>query len=187
MNYFEVFGIEPFLNIDLEQLEKKFHNLSRKYHPDFHTDRPEQEKQNALEMTALLNDAYRTLRDRTTRAEYLIQSRGLTIDRSKVPQSLLMEIFEVNEELDELRSARQSGGDVRELTDKLGRFQQQISNKRQAYDQQLEQAFSDWDQLLADPETEQERRQHLRKLTDIISQSSYIRNLERDIEEEVSR
>ncbi len=187
MNYFEVFNIEPYLNIDLKELERKFHDLSRKYHPDFHTGRPESEQQSALEMTALLNDAYRTLRDRTARAEYLVESQGLTIDRSKVPQSLLIEIFEINEELEELRSARQSGGDVQALMNDLRGFQREIGDKRQSYDQQLDQAFTQWDHLLADAETEGERRRHLEKLIDIISQSSYIRNLERDIEEEVSR
>ncbi len=187
MNYFEVFDIEPILNLDLKGLERKFHELSRKHHPDYHTDRPEGERQDALEMTALLNDAYRTLKNPTARAEYLIQTQGLSIDRSKVPQSLLMEVFEINEELDRLRSTRQSGGDVQALMDDLRDFQRQISDKKNSYDRQLEQAFTEWDHLVSRPDAEEKRRQHLSKLIDIISQSSYIRNLERDIEEEVSQ
>ena len=186
MKYFELFELKPFLNIDLDQLEKKFYTLSRQYHPDFHTNAPEEERTRTLEMTALLNDAYRTLRDSTRRAEYLVKAQGFKVDGSTVPQAMLMEVFEINEGLDELRSARKSGDSVESLLETVGEFRKQIANKRHTYEEQLQNAFSEWDELVLNDAPDQERHDHLEKLADIISQSSYIRNLEHELDDEVS-
>src|SRR5580693_7417917 len=108
MNYFEVFGLPQLLAIDTSALEKTFHALSRKYHPDYFTTAPAEEKSRALRMTALLNDAYRTLRHPIRRVEYLLSLHGFKSDGSKVPQALLMEVFEINELLEEVKAGRAS-------------------------------------------------------------------------------
>jgi molecular chaperone HscB len=59
-------------------------------------------------MTALINDAYRTLRNPVARVEYLLGLEGFKPDGSKVPQSLLMEVFEINEQLEEVKAGRAS-------------------------------------------------------------------------------
>ena len=187
MEYFEVFGLEPILNLDLGKLQKKFHQLSRQYHPDYHTRETSEERERALRMTALLNDAYRVLKDATKRAEYLVRSKGFVVDGSKVPQALLAEVFEINEEMEQLRSARQSGDATESLIEALGEFREQIANKRKDYEEQLGAAFIEWDRLVSNGSSDEERQQHLSRLADIISQSAYIRNLERDIEDEVSQ
>src|SRR2546422_11427390 len=104
MDYFEVFGLPRALGIDSATLEKTFHELSRKYHPDYFTTAPEAERVQAVRMTALINDAYRTLRNPLRRVEYLLSIQGLKADGSKVPQSLLMEVFEINEQLEEVKA-----------------------------------------------------------------------------------
>ena len=76
MDYFEVFGLPRALAIDPSALEKTFHDLSRKYHPDYFTTAPETERVQAVRMTALINDAYRTLRNPVTRVEYLLALEG---------------------------------------------------------------------------------------------------------------
>jgi molecular chaperone HscB len=136
MDYFEVFGLPRLLGIDTATLEKTFHGLSRKYHPDYFTTAAAAEKTKAVRMTALLNDAYRTLRHPIRRVEYLLSLYGLKGDGSKVPKALLMEVFEINEQLEEVKSGR------------------------------------------AEPKL----KEQLSKLAEILSESSYIRNLERDLE-----
>ena len=124
MNYFEVFGLPRALNLDLATaLEKRFHELSRQFHPDYYTTASKEEKGRALRMTALLNDAYRTLRHPTRRVEYLLSLSGLKSDGSRVPQSLLMEVFEINEQLEEAKAAGNSRSHLR-------RFGQQIEARR---------------------------------------------------------
>src|SRR5438094_4825667 len=82
MDYFEVFGLPRLLGIDLTSLEKTFHELSRKYHPDYFSAAPAAEKTKAVRMTALLNDAYRTLRHPVRRVEYLVGLYGHKSDGS---------------------------------------------------------------------------------------------------------
>jgi hypothetical protein len=52
--------------VDLAALEHEFHRLSRKVHPDRFARAGENERQWSLADTALLNDAYRTLKDPCT-------------------------------------------------------------------------------------------------------------------------
>ncbi len=75
-DYFSVFGLNPRLDLDLSELEHEFHRLSRKLHPDRFARALDNEKQWSLADTALLNDAYRTLRDPLRRTEYLLKLEG---------------------------------------------------------------------------------------------------------------
>jgi len=175
MDYFEVFGLPRILGIDLAALEKTFHELSRKYHPDYFSTASPAEKTQAVRMTALLNDAYRTLRHPVRRVEYLLSLYGLKPDGSKVPQSLLMEVFEINEQLEEVKAGRASIEEVDSL-------RAQIKEKRERFDKELQLASIDWDALARSGTSEAARREHLVKLAEILSESSYIRNLERDLE-----
>ena len=63
-------------NLDLPALEHEFHRLSRKLHPDRFARALDNEKQWSLADTALLNDAYRTLKDPLRRTEYLLKLDG---------------------------------------------------------------------------------------------------------------
>ena len=78
-DYFSVFGLEPRLNLDLAALEHEFHRLSRKVHPDRFARAGENEREWSLADTALLNDAYRTLKDPLHRTEYLLKLQGAEI------------------------------------------------------------------------------------------------------------
>src|SRR4029450_1135242 len=113
-------------------LEKTFHKLSRKYHPDYFSTASPAEKTQAVRMTALLNDAYRTLRHPIRRVEYLLSLYGFKTDGSKVPQALLIEVFEINEQLDEVKAGRASVEEVDSL-------RAQIKETRERFDKQLEQ------------------------------------------------
>src|SRR5437867_4763391 len=175
MNYFEVFGLPRVLGIDLAALEKTFHHLSRQYHPDYFSTAPPAEKTQAVRMTALLNDAYRTLRHPIRRVEYLLSLYGFKSDGSKVPQALLMEVFEINEQMEEVKAGRASVEEVDSL-------RAQIKEKRERFDAQLQEAALDWDELVKNGASEPARKEHLARLAEILSESSYIRNLERDLD-----
>ena len=62
-NYYDFFGLEHRLDLDLRDLEKRFYALSREHHPDRFSLESREEQQRALDATAILNDGYRTLRD----------------------------------------------------------------------------------------------------------------------------
>jgi len=175
MDYFEVFGLPRLLGIDTLVLEKTFHNLSRKYHPDYFTTASPSEKTRAVRMTALLNDAYRTLRNPVRRVEYLLSLYGFKPDSSKVPQALLMEVFEINERLEEVKAGRAS-------VEEADSLRAQIKEKRERFDSELQRASVEWDELMKRSEGEPKLKDQLVRLTEILSESSYIRNLEEELE-----
>ena len=172
MDYFEVFGLPRALGIDIATVEKTFHELSRRFHPDHASPA---EKTQSVRMTALFNDAYRTLRNPIQRVEYLLSLYGFKPDGSRVPQSLLMEVFEINEQLDDVKAGHASV----EQTDSL---RAQIKEKRERFDAELQQASVAWDELVKAGAPEPALKDHMVKLAEILSESSYIRNLERELE-----
>jgi molecular chaperone HscB len=175
MNYFEVFGLPKRLNLDLNALEKTFHELSRKYHPDFFTTAPVEERQRALQMTAALNDAYRALRHPVRRVEHLVEVEGFKPDGSKVPKSFLMEVFEINEQLEEVKAGSAS-------KEQIAALRKEIEGRAAGFESQLQSASMEWDKLDASGASDADRKQQLVRLTEILSESSYIRNLQRELE-----
>src|SRR5262245_3026485 len=175
MDYFEVFGLPRMLAIDLAALEKKFHELSRKYHPDYFSTASSFEKTQAVRMTALLNDAYRTFRHPVRRVEYLLSLYGFKADGSKVPQALLMEVFEINEQLEEVKAGRAS-------VEEIDSLRAQIKDKRERFDTELSQASLEWDELVEAGAPEERLNTHLAKLCENLVESSYIRNLENELD-----
>ena len=176
VNYFEVFGLPRLLHVDLKALEKSFHELSRKNHPDYFTAASADAKQQALTMTALLNDAYRTLRHPVRRVEYLLELEGFKPDGSKVPKSFLMEIFDINEQLEELKAGSAA-------PEQIASLRSEIERRAAEFDAQIETASREWDQLVVAGASAADLKRQLTKLTEVLSESSYIRNLERELEE----
>src|SRR2546422_2368238 len=115
MDHFEVFGLPRRLAVDTAELQRKFYELSRRYHPDFHQAAPPAEQVRALEASAGLNAAYRTLRDPIARIEYLVRleegrdtKEGATV-KPKAPPELLEEMFEIQEALAEAKAGGLDG------------------------------------------------------------------------------
>src|SRR5687768_2422374 len=113
-DYFSFFGLPHKLSIDLQDLERRFRDLSRQFHPDYFYNAPPAERLASLERSSYLNDAYRSLRNPVSRIEHLLAIEGLASAKSEagaatVPPGLLEEVFALNEELDEIRESRESG------------------------------------------------------------------------------
>ena len=109
-NYFEVFGLDRRLAVDKAALQRRFYELSRAHHPDFHQAAPPAEQARALEASALVNAAYRVLRDPIARVEYLVrleegrETKEGDVVKPKAPPELLEEMFDIQETLQEARS-----------------------------------------------------------------------------------
>ena len=110
MTHFEVFGLPRKLGIDTAELQRTFYELSRILHPDFHQGAPPAEQTRALEASARLNAAYRTLRDPIARVEYLVRleegraTREGAAATREAPPELLAEMFEIQEALAEAKA-----------------------------------------------------------------------------------
>ena len=141
-DYFELFGIPRSLNISLDDLQRRFYELSRQLHPDRFVRKPEAERQRALDMSSALNDANRSLKDPIQRAQYLLKLEGFEIGEQgskDVPPELLEEVFELNMALEELRGGDSSARPQLEqaeanFTGMLGEVHQQLLGLFEKYD-----------------------------------------------------
>jgi molecular chaperone HscB len=181
-DYFAFFGMPRKLQLDSEALERRFHQLSWKLHPDNFVRAVEFERNLSLERSSELNDAYRTLREPVARVEYLLGLAGLRKEgaaKQQAPPELLEEVFELNESLDELRqaSAAGAGADLASLRDKLAAAQKNFQQKLDELDADLAVVFGAWDAALDAGAPEAARRELLARMNEILNRRSYIRNL----------
>ena len=158
MQYFQAFGLEPKLAIDLEDLKKRFYERSRQWHPDKFSRASARERQQAVDMTALLNDAFRTLRDPVARAEYFLRQKGLEFSKDAPPE-LLEEMFEFNMAIEESDRAQ------------LESARQRFMGMVEEIDRQLECLF------------EQEKLEEIRT---VLNRRRYVSNLVREADKELN-
>lgn len=189
-DYFSFFGLPRKLTIDSQELERRFRELSRKFHPDYYYNASPAERLASLERSSYLNDAYRALRNPVSRIEHLLAIEGMAPAASeaaggagaKVPPSLLEEVFELNEQLDEIRDARESGADPAALRGRLDSARGPIDRKRAAHERQLDELAARWDgQASAVPA---ERKVTLEALRERLLERNYINNLLATIDRE---
>jgi molecular chaperone HscB len=62
--------------IDAQDLDRRFRDLSRKFHPDFYYNATPAERLASLERSSYLNDAYRALKQPVSRIEHLLTIEG---------------------------------------------------------------------------------------------------------------
>ncbi|MFZ0639010.1 MAG: Fe-S protein assembly co-chaperone HscB [Candidatus Acidiferrales bacterium] len=189
-DYFAFFGLPQKLQIEEAALEQRFHQLSWKLHPDNFVKASEYERNLALERSSELNDAYRTLRDPISRVEYLLLRAGVRKEgatKQQAPPELLEEVFELNESLDELREAKSQGGDLTELRAKLTEAQQNFQEKLAEVDAELNAVFEEWDKVTSNSEGDAARKSVMAKLNELLNRRSYIRNLVRNVGEELGQ
>lgn len=199
VDYFTFFGLPRKLNLDTAQLEQEFHELSRKLHPDLHAQQNSQEQAWSLEQSSLLNDAYRTLKDPIKRTEYLLKLEGVQLEEQSkaatesaratgeakkqvVPADLLEEVFDLNEDLEELRAQKKAGEDNPALVEELGRHKIELEERYEALLEALKGDWNHWDKAL-DSGDEQALRQARDKMVDLVNRRNYLRNLIRTVEE----
>jgi molecular chaperone HscB len=188
-DFFAFFGLPRKLMIDLADLERRFRDLSRKFHPDYFYNAAPAERLASLERSSYLNDAYRALRSPVSRVEHLLAIEGLPPVKSeegtaKVPPALLEEVFALNEELDEIREERESGGDRVALRARLESARAPIERRREEHERQVQQLCATWD--TQERAAAAERRATLDALRDRLLERNYINNLLATIEREVA-
>jgi molecular chaperone HscB len=187
-DYFDFLGLPKKLRIDEAALEKLFYALSRQFHPDYFMNASDQERQASMERSSLLNDAYRTLRDPFQRTKYLLSLEGYKeAEKKSPPADLLEEVFELNMQVEELKAAKKMG-DEDEIVEARAALQETLANlndRMKELDGRLLQFFDEWDSAVAQGTIAREKRAILDRMSELMSHRSYIRNLVRDIKEEL--
>ncbi len=164
-DYFRFFDLPEELHLDLADLEKRYYALSRKWHPDRFARKSDAERNEAEQNTALLNDAYRTLKDPVRRAEYVLSRHGLAAAQQSAPPDLLEEVFELNMALEEIRDGDES------VRPQLQQAEQKFLAMQQEIDSTLQTEFERYDG----------GEESLGRIRGILNRRNYIRNLLRDV------
>lgn len=182
MNYFEVFGLPRRLEIDGAELQRRFYELSRRHHPDFHHGASPEAQAEALEASARLNAAYRALRDPIARVEYLVRleegretREGATV-KPQAPPELLAEMFEIQEALAEARSGALDDATRETLRDQRERLLERQKDEEARLTGPLSQA---WDAAAAAPE----RAAAVRAFKEGLATRAYLRTVITDLGE----
>jgi len=187
-DYFAVFGLEKKLNLELAALENEFHRLSRRVHPDRFARAGENERQWSLADTALLNDAYRTLKDPLRRTEYLLKLEGAEIgeehsgkdrkDPSRAPADLLEEVFDLNMQIEEMRASRKMGEVDPEVQASLEQAKTKFNGLLDDVDRGLREQWNIWD--AADAAA---RKNAEKSMVGLLDRRRYLSNLVREVTE----
>ena len=198
-DYFVVFGLPRKLDLDRKALEQEFYKLSRKLHPDVFARAPQAEQERALEQSSRLNDAYRNLRDPIERTKYLLSLEGVKLEEQSagatelartsgeqkkqvVPPELLEEVFELNMQLEEARTAKKSEERDENVARELAQQKQSFEAQLVALEAELKSYWEEWDAGVGAGD-DAKKSSAKTKMTDLLNRRSYIRNLVRDVNE----
>lgn len=178
IDYFSVLGIPCNPVVDEEDLTQRYYDLSRRLHPDLYQTGTPEEKEASLKNTALLNRAYRTLRDLPQRGQYWLELHGerLGKDNNRVPPELASLVFEVQEKLAEVREARAEGKGTAGQTE-LTKIHVDLSEQMAGLRTALAENLAQWNGDRQAPNL-------LHDLKNLLSEIAYLRTLLRDVEKE---
>jgi len=101
MNYFEFYQLPLSCHPDLDLVKKNYYANSKKYHPDRFMQADAKTKIEALQQSALNNEAYTTFQDPMLTIAHLLRIKGLLLpdEKYQLPSSFLMEVMDLNEQL----------------------------------------------------------------------------------------
>lgn len=112
VTHFELFNLEPSVDLDVAALETLHRKLAMEAHPDRIAGADAHTRRLAAERSAALNDAIKVLKDPVRRAFYLLELKGVKLDTEqaaaqvKMPMDFLEEIMEQREALEAIRATR---------------------------------------------------------------------------------
>ena len=175
-DFFSLFGLPRKLSIDLAELERRYYALSRQVHPDLFQGRSQAEQSASVRSTALVNRAYRALKDPVRRGLYWLTLNGEALgrDNKRVPAELSALVFEVQEKLEELRQGRDPS-----LVREAGEIHRMLLARIASAEERLRASFARNDRADGNGTSA------LAETKAILSELHYLRTLVRDVEKEL--
>ncbi|CAN6284000.1 unnamed protein product [Urochloa humidicola] len=132
VDYFQIFGLKREYNIKDNNLEGMYKEWQKKLHPDLVHSKSEKERGYAVEQSALVIDAYRTLSKPLSRALYLLKLEGIHVDEEITinDPELLMEMMEIREAVNDASDSPT-----------LEKIQSQVKKKLESWSHSFQEAF----------------------------------------------
>lgn len=159
--YFTLFQLEPQFDIDTDSLEQNYRTLAARFHPDRFASASAFEQKQAVMMSSTINDAYRTLKNPTDRAAYLLRQQGIDADapeHTSFAPEFLMQQMEWRETLAEARGGQDQTA--------LHALDKEISGAQQELWRDLREAF---------------RRQQYEDAAQLVRQGRFLDKLKKEI------
>jgi len=187
-DYFEYFGVSRLLNLDLDQLESRYYTLSRTFHPDFFENKSSMEQSISLGNSAVLNTAYRTLKDPTRRVQYLLELEAGTRKAAPAtpPADLFEELMDIQDDIMAFKQAGNPHGEENSgICDRLDASKALLEEKHNHLSARLQGVSLDWDRLVSDqsnpPSHDTDKEAILSQIRKVVSDQSYIIRVLTDI------
>ncbi len=101
-NHFELFGLTPAFALEAESLERSYHGIQARIHPDRYAHAGDAERRASMQWTTRVNEAYRTLKSPVQRAKYLLEMNGVDVGfetNTQMPTDFLLRQLELRETL----------------------------------------------------------------------------------------
>lgn len=171
-NHFELFGLPVTFDIDTGDLVARYREVQRRVHPDKFANASDQDRRLSLQMTALINEAFQTLKDPVRRGRYLLSLRGIDLgdetDTAMDP-AFLMEQIELRENLEAVKQADNPHTRLAELANRI--------------EQRLQEGIGQFRRSLADgtPESNKQARNVVREMQFLEKMRLEINNLEEEL------
>lgn len=159
--YFTLFQLEPQFDIDTDSLEQNYRTLAARFHPDRFASASAFEQKQAVMMSSTINEAYRTLKNPTDRAAYLLRQQGIDADapeHTSFAPEFLMQQMEWRETLAEARGGQDQTA--------LPALNKEISGAQQELWRDLREAF---------------RRQQYEDAAQLVRQGRFLDKLKKEI------
>jgi molecular chaperone HscB len=176
LDCFAALGLPRQLTIDLDALERRYHELSRKIHPDRFASKGPKVRDASLRATATLTRSYRTLRDPVARGLYWLELNGqkLAENNKRVPPELAELVFEVQEQLAEMQLSSDPEAALERATEIAAR-RIELQFKMDEKLAELDRNFAKWDQPA-------DQKMLTLELKATLSNIAYLRTLIRDVD-----
>jgi molecular chaperone HscB len=176
LDCFAALGLPRKLTIDLEALERRYHELNRKIHPDRFASKGPRVRDASLRATATLTRSYRTLRDPVARGLYWLELNGekLAENNKRVPPELAELVFEVQEQLAEMQLSSDPEAALERATEIAAR-RIELQFKMDEARVELDRNFAKWDQAA-------DQKMLTLELKTTLSNIAYLRTLIRDVD-----
>ena len=111
-DHFTLFGVPRLFRLDASALDRRYREIAAQVHPDKFVQSGDAERRLSLQWATRVNEAYQTLKNPLSRAQYLLLLAGHDVgaeNNTAMPPEFLMEQMEWREAVAEARLAREQG------------------------------------------------------------------------------
>lgn len=142
LDFFSLLGLPEVFDIDTSELRRKYLNLSRHAHPDFHVHETQEVQSLHLQVSSSLNEAYQTLLDPASRAAYLLERLGgkSSADDKSVPDGFLETMMMMQEELQDAIETSQA--------DELSRLREVLQTQHDGLIRRIAELFQQYQEAV---------------------------------------